>query len=485
VSDAQLLRLISKLAELPDETEWVEFKMNRDEPHEIGEYISALSNSAALSGKARGYVVWGVEDGTHELKGTTFRPAKKKVGNEDLENWLATQLTPRIGFRFREASSEDRRFVVLEIPKATHLPVRFKGEEYVRCGSYKKKLSEHPDKERALWRIFSQEPFEKRLALDGLELADAVRLLDYSRYFDMTSQSQPFDLNGIASRLGQERLIARQDDGTYAVTNLGAILFAKDLGDFEDLSRKALRVVIYRGRDRTETLREQAGVRGYAVGFAGAIQFILDQLPENEVISEALRETVRMYPDIAIRELVANALIHQDFDLSGTGPLVELFDDRLEVSNPGKPLIDTLRFIDEPPRSRNEALAAFMRRLNICEERGSGIDKVVRSVEVFQLPGPDFRVSQDHMVAVLYAHKSLREMDRDDKIRGCYQHAALRCVSNDVMTNSSLRERFGIEQQNYSLASRIIADTVDAGLIRRYDPESKSRKHARYVPFWA
>lgn len=485
MSDAQLLRLISKLAELPDETEWVEFKMNRDEPHEIGEYISALSNSAALSGKARGYVVWGVEDGTHELKGTTFRPAKKKVGNEDLENWLATQLTPRIGFRFREASSEDRRFVVLEIPKATHLPVRFKGEEYVRCGSYKKKLSEHPDKERALWRIFSQEPFEKRLALDGLELADAVRLLDYSRYFDMTSQSQPFDLNGIASRLGQERLIARQDDGTYAVTNLGAILFAKDLGDFEDLSRKALRVVIYRGRDRTETLREQAGVRGYAVGFAGAIQFILDQLPENEVISEALRETVRMYPDIAIRELVANALIHQDFDLSGTGPLVELFDDRLEVSNPGKPLIDTLRFIDEPPRSRNEALAAFMRRLNICEERGSGIDKVVRSVEVFQLPGPDFRVSQDHMVAVLYAHKSLREMDRDDKIRGCYQHAALRCVSNDVMTNSSLRERFGIEQQNYSLASRIIADTVDAGLIRRYDPESKSRKHARYVPFWA
>jgi len=485
MSNAQLLRLISKLAELPDETEWVEFKMNRDEPHEIGEYISALSNSAALSGKARGYVVWGVEDGTHELKGTTFRPAKKKVGNEDLENWLATQLTPRIGFRFREASSEDRRFVVLEIPKATHLPVRFKGEEYVRCGSYKKKLSEHPDKERALWRIFSQEPFEKRLALDGLELADAVRLLDYSRYFDMTSQSQPFDLNGIASRLGQERLIARQDDGTYAVTNLGAILFAKDLGDFEDLSRKALRVVIYRGRDRTETLREQAGVRGYAVGFAGAIQFILDQLPENEVISEALRETVRMYPDIAIRELVANALIHQDFDLSGTGPLVELFDDRLEVSNPGKPLIDTLRFIDEPPRSRNEALAAFMRRLNICEERGSGIDKVVRSVEVFQLPGPDFRVSQDHMVAVLYAHKSLREMDRDDKIRGCYQHAALRCVSNDVMTNSSLRERFGIEQQNYSLASRIIADTVDAGLIRRYDPESKSRKHARYVPFWA
>jgi len=485
MSDAKLLRLISKLAELPAETEWVEFKMNRDDAQDIGEYISALSNSAALAGKTKGYVVWGVDDSTHALRGTTFNPTNQKVGNEDLENWLATQLNPRIGFRFREAFVDGKRFVVLEIPKATHVPVRFRGEEYIRCGSYKKKLAEHPDKERALWSIFSQEPFEKRLALEGLELTDAVRLLDYSRYFDMVGQSQPFDLQAIALRLQQEKLITRQDDGAYAITNLGAILFAKDLGDFEELSRKALRVVIYRGRDRTETLREQPGVRGYAVGFAGAIRFILDQLPENEVISEALREKVLMYPEIAIRELVANALIHQDFNLTGTGPLVELFEDRLEVSNPGKPLIDTLRFIDEPPRSRNEALAAFMRRLNICEERGSGIDKVVSSVEVFQLPGPDFRVSREHMVAILYAHKLLREMDRNDKIRACYQHAALRCVSNDVMTNSSLRERFGIEQQNYSIASRIIADTTEAGLIRRYDPESKSRKHAKYVPFWA
>lgn len=485
MSDSQVLRLIRTLAELPKETEWVEFKMNRDDPQEIGEYISALSNSAALAGKRLGYVVWGLEHESHELQGTTFEPGRKKVGNEDLENWLATQLKPRIGFRFREASAEEKRFVLLEIPRATHVPVRFRGEEYIRCGSYKKKLSEHPDKERALWRVFSEEPFERRLASENLEVSDAVRLLDFSRYFDMTKQSQPFDLRGIAQRLEQEKLLARQDDGAYGVTNLGAVLFAKDLGSFPDLARKALRVVIYRGRDRTQTLREQLGTRGYAVGFSGAIQFILDQLPENEAISEALRQTVRMYPDIAIRELVANALIHQDFDLTGTGPLVELFEDRLEISNPGKSLIDTLRFIDEPPRSRNEALAAFMRRLNICEERGSGIDKVVQSVEVFQLPGPDFRVSESHTLAVLYAHKSLREMDREDKMRACYQHAALRYVSNDVMTNSSLRERFGIDQKNYSIASRIIADTMDAGLIRRFDPESKSRKHARYVPFWA
>jgi len=485
MSKNQLVRLIHKLAALPKETEWVEFKMNREDPQDIGEYISALSNSATLVGKPKGYIIWGIDDSTHELKGTTFDPARKKIGNEDLENWLATQLEPRIGFKLRETFIDEKHFVVLEIPRATHMPIRFKGQEFVRCGSYKKRLAEHPDKEKALWRVFSLEPFERRFAADQLDASDAIRLLDYSRYFDMIGQSQPFDLRGIAQRLVQEKLLARQDDGTFGVTNLGAILFAKDLGSFDGLSRKALRVIIYRGRDRTETLREQPGVRGYAIGFAGAVQFILDQLPENEVISKALRETVRLYPAIAIRELVANALIHQDFDLSGTGPLVELFVDRIEITNPGKPLIDTLRFIDEPPRSRNESLAAFMRRLNICEERGSGIDKVIRSIELFQLPAPDFRVSDTHTVAVLYAHKTLRQMDRQDRVRACYQHAALRFVSNDVMTNSSLRDRFGIEQQNYSMASRIIAETVEEGLIRRFDPDSRSKKHARYVPFWA
>ena len=116
-----------------------------------------------------------------------------------------------------------------------------------------------------------------------------------------------------------------------------------------------------------------------------------------------------MYPEIAVRELVANALIHQDFAISGTGPMVEIFPDRIEITNPGTPLIDTLRFIDEPPRSRNQALASLIRRVNICEERGSGVDKVVFQVELFQLPAPDFQVTATHTKAVLYASRSWRK----------------------------------------------------------------------------
>ncbi|MBW1809341.1 MAG: hypothetical protein JRJ87_14185 [Deltaproteobacteria bacterium] len=154
-------------------------------------------------------------------------------------------------------------------------------------------------------------------------------------------------------------------------------------------------------------------------------------------------------------------------------------------SVPGVPLIDTLRFIDGPPQSRNEALAAFMRRINICEERGSGVDKVIFHAELYQLPAPEFTVAERHTRAVLFAHKKLADMSKSDRIRACYQHACLRHVSNDNMTNASLRGRFSIKGKNYSMASRIIAETIAAGLVRRHDPESKSRKHAKYVPFWA
>lgn len=192
-----------------------------------------------------------------------------------------------------------------------------------------------------------------------------------------------------------------------------------------------------------------------------------------------------MYPEIAVRELVANAIVHQDLSITGTSPTVEIFTDRVEITNPGSPLIEPLRFIDEPPRSRNEDTAALLRRLKICEERGSGIDKVIFNIELFQLPAPEFRVTNNSVVATLFSARKLNEMDRADKIRACYQHACLRYVSREVMTNASFRKRLGIEDQNYATASRIIADAIEAGLVKPRDPENTSRKHASYVPFWA
>jgi predicted HTH transcriptional regulator len=165
--------------------------------------------------------------------------------------------------------------------------------------------------------------------------------------------------------------------------------------------------------------------------------------------------------------------------------MVDIYSDRIEITNYGKPLIDTLRFIDEPPHSRNEALASFMRRLNICEERGSGMKKVIFHVELYQLPAPQFIVTEHHTKVILYAYKRLTEMSQEDKIRACYQHACLCYVSNTQLTNASLRQRFAIDEKNAALASRIIMITLKKGLIKSHNPESGSRKHIKYVPFWA
>ncbi len=482
MSDQELNILLSELRSFPNETEWIEFKVNNG--LELGEYISALSNSACIHDKPYGYMVFGIDDKTHRIIGTNFNPNKKGKGNEDLIPWITRLLKPRIHFEVFTINHTDGNVVLFRIKAMTNTPVAFQGTPYVRVGSYKQKLSENPEKERMIWTKKPIVQFESEIAEDNLDIDHVLKLLDYPSYFDLMNIPLPSNKNGIVEKLISEKLIL-MEGSKYAITNLGAILFAKEIEHFETLERKAVRVIIYDGKNKRKTVKEQTGKKGYAVGFEGLVNYIDDQLPSNEIIDSALRKEVKMYPKLAIRELVANVIIHQDFRETGTGPMVELFSDRIEISNPGKPLINTLRFVDHNPQSRNERLAHFMRRLNICEERGSGIDKVLFECEFFQLPAPKIIEGENYTRIILYSYKTLRQMDKEDKIRACYMHSCLKIVSGEYMTNQTLRERFGIEEKNYSMASRIISETIKSGLVKDYDPDSSSKKHAKYVPFWA
>ena len=485
-----LQTLVESLRSFRGESEWVEFKFNYDNPEEIGEYISALSNSAALWTQPRGYLVWGIDDKSHAVIGTKFQPRKKMVsnqgknGNQELESWLINHLTPGIEIKFHEGLIDEKPVVVFEIQAAFSHPVRFKSLEYIRIGTYKKNLKDYPEKERRLWEIFRSESFEKSTARESLTDDQVLLEIDYAAYFQLTEQPVPDNRSAIIRRLESEGIIKESLRGKYSITNIGVLLFANELSRFGRLGRKALRVIIYRGVNRINTMKEHIFKKGYAAVFKEAVEYINDQLPRSEEIGQALRREVRVYPEIAIRELVANALIHQDFNLTGNGPTVEIFDNRIEITNPGIPLIDTLRFIDEPPQSRNEELAALMRRMNICEERGSGIDKVIFQIELYQLPPPDFRVTDGSTIAVLFQPVNLSEMGRQEKVRACYQHACLQWVSGTQMSNSSLRKRLGIKDSNYPMASRILKDSIGDGLIKPYG-EQNSKKAAKYVPFWA
>jgi ATP-dependent DNA helicase RecG len=483
MNDVDFYRLTHSLLNESRESPWLEFKCNNADPTRIGEYMSAISNAAALHDRDEGYAVWGVENATRNPVGTTFDPNTAKIGGQPLLIHLSSMLVPAVQLGVREGIVNGHRIVVVRVPAASTSPVAYKGDRFIRIGESVTKLQGRPE-ERTLFAKLDKTPFEMRAAITRLSEADVLPLLDYPAYFDLLKVPLPENRAAILEQLAADRLIRSEPDG-WTITNLGALLLAKSLSRFDALARKAIRVVVYKNDDRSEIVKQQAGDKGYAAGFTGLIRWINDQVPQNVHIGEALRTETKMYPEVAVRELVANALIHQDIAIAGTGPLVEIFPHRIEITNPGKPLIDPRRFLDLPPISRNEKLASLMRRMGMCEELGSGIDRVLRLIEVFQLPAPDFAVTDGNTRAMLFAHRSFAQMDKDERVRAAYQHAGLMYVTDKRMTNATLRTRFGLADDEYTKVSAVIRDAQSAGVIVPDDPENKAPRHAKYVPFWA
>jgi ATP-dependent DNA helicase RecG len=481
--EKEIFKIIERLLKLPKECEWVEFKSNHLSEDDIGKYISALSNGSCLQKEPFGYLIFGINDTSHLVEGTSFKPISHKVKGQELENWLLQRLSPRVDIQIFEIIFQDKPISIFQIQAAHGQPTCFSHQDYIRVGSYTRALKEFPEKERKIWANKPKEIFEKGIALEVEDAADIIKLLDTQCYFDLLKIPYPTNREGVIERFIKEKFVKRYQNG-FVITNLGAILFAKDLNSFENIAFKAPRVILYEGKNKLKTLKDQDGILGYALGFDRLIKYINALLPSNEVIGKALRETKLMYPELAIRELVANALVHQDFNERGSTPLIEIFSDRIEISNPGIPLISTDRFIDEY-LSRNELLSSVMRRLGICEKKGSGMDKVVFNIELYQLPAYDVQIQEKHTKVILYSYQKFADMDKKDRVRSCYQHACLKYITNEKMTNTSLRERFQIADENAAMVSRIIKDTYEAGFIKEEDPESKSRKFVKYIPIWA
>lgn len=462
---------LARLMTIPRENENLEFKeaKNQYDLNKFFRYCVAIAN----------------EGGGKLILGITNTLPRKIVGSQAFLNLVDIQrkILNKLHFRVdaEEINHLDGRVLIF------HIPSRPSGTAYQFEGAYLMRSTEDtiPMTEDRLRKIFNEAKPDwlSRVALDKISADEVIRLLDTQSYFDLMKLPYPTNQGGVLERFEKEKLIIRKKE-SWDISNLGAILFAKRLDDFGELLQKAPRVIIYEEKSKLKTRLDKPGIKGYAVGFVGLIDFIIDQSPANKVIEETVRREVKMFPAIAVRELVANALIHQDFNETGSSIMIELYSDRLEVSNPGKPFISTERFIDEY-KSRNEQLADIMRRLGICEEKGSGVDKVVQLAEVFQLPAPDFRVSEHHTTAILYAHKKFADMDRNDRIRACYQHCCLRYVMNERMTNQSLRDRFKLSEKKSESISRIIRETIALNLIKLDDPSVKSLRYRRYVPFWA
>lgn len=479
-----LINLLNELVKLPKETEWVEFKQNYADNDEIGEYISALSNSATYHDRSNAYLIWGVDDKTHEITGTRFNFAQAKEGNEELENWLRHLLSDNANFLVHNFDVDGNQVVMLVIHAAVYKTVRFKNIDYIRVGSYKKKLKDYAALEVKLWKKISNAKFEELYAKHELQYMDALSLLDYPKYFELTLTKMPGNIEMILHYLIEDRIIAKQDNGLYAITNLGALLFANNLSAFPELVRKSMRIIQYKGVNKMNTIREHIHNKGYASGFEELMTYVEGLLPRSEEINGVFRTENTVYPSLALRELIPNALIHQDLSATGTSPTVEIFDNRIEITNPGTPLVATNLFINDAPKSRNEVVASLLRRTYICEERGVGWDRIADQCELFQLPTPKIDVFPDSTRVTMFSHIPFKNIPMDSKKWTCYMHACLKQVAGDSMTNASLRERFGVPDTGKSGISRLIQRCLEDKLIRPVDPNA-APKYMSYVPFWA
>lgn len=477
--DTALQLLAKSLHPVPQELNELDWKSGfSDKSERLAKHIAAFANYPG-----GGYLVFGVDNNglLNALHKTAIDDIVQKLGNIARNN-----LAQPVGVEHAVADIKGNAVLFIKIPEQAEKPVYLRGSDiynsYKRSAGQTVKLSRHEVKQ--LIAISSGLNFEAQTTLPDVEDDEVLKLLDYDSYFTLQDKRLPDTKLSILQTLANEYFIKKSVQN-WDILNLGVVLFAKDLKHFKAIKRNAVRVIVYKETSRINALKEQEGGRGYASGFEGLVNYIMDQLPSNEIIENALRKKTKVYPEKAIREFVANALIHQDFSVTGTGVMIEIFSDRIEITNPGVPLVDTNRFIDTAPKSRNESLASLMRRLNICEERGSGIDRAIEAIELYQVPAPKFIRGEEYTRVIMYAPTPLTRMNNEDRIRACYQHTCLHYVNNEVVNNQSVRKRFNIDKNNVSFASKIIADTIEGGLIKASDPENASKKFASYVPFWA
>lgn len=184
-------KLILELCKLPDETGWVEFKHNNCDPKMIGEDISALANSAIIADRSHAYMIWGVDDATHEVVGTKVRLKQEKKGNQELENWLRYLLSKNADFEFQSVDIEGKHIEIIIVSKSIGVPVSFEKIEYIRVGSYTKKLMEFPSLQAQLWDRLRHEQFEDTYAMIDLQFEDVIRHLNCEAYFESLNMPIP------------------------------------------------------------------------------------------------------------------------------------------------------------------------------------------------------------------------------------------------------------------------------------------------------
>ena len=323
-----------------------------------------------------------------------------------------------VGVEAAELAHPDGRVLVFSIPgRPRGAAYRYRGAYWMRAGESAVIM---PDQQ--LREIFAETQPEwlDAPAKSDLRAEEIFELLNIPEFFALHKTPMPGQAMEALNRLTGRNCIERSGQG-YTIRRLGALLFARQLSDFPELRHKAVRVLVYVDTSKFETRRDWICDKGYAVGFEEIVKYVMEQIPQQEFIRNSIRKKEQLLPEEMVRELLANAMVHQDFSVRGKQLRVDIYSDRIEFSNPGEPLVEPDRFIDSE-NTRNENLIGLMRRMGFCEQRGSGIDQLVLAAEAHRMRAPEFRRDDKQTTVRVHGAQTLSKTGYGDRIRACYQH---------------------------------------------------------------
>ena len=443
----------------------------------LSQHISAFANQ--IGG---GTFAFGVNNDA-----SLFTPSREQA--EDIVSRLGSiarnNLHIPIKLEHASVEYEGEGILFVHVPEQVDKPIYLRGgtiyDSYYRSAGQTHRMS----RQQVHDMIAAKEgiSFEDRAASSGLSADHILTMLDFGEFYKLISKPIPIGAESIAEGMANYGFCKKSETG-WAITNLGAALFARDLRSFPSLEFRYVVVRQYKGANNRDISAETFFYEGYAISLEKIVKYVMSLLEKTEDILHPKRENRYPYPEVSIRELVANMVLHQSFEVYGIALSVEIFTNRIVITNPVTPLIDTNRFIDLPPKSRNDKMAQAMFLFNLCEKRGSGMDRAVEGVEAMRLPAITIEKGEDFTRTRLFPLKKYTEMTKTEKILACYQHACLLFEDGKVLTNQSLRERLSIGKNNAAVASRIIADTITAGFIKPLEGQSASTKFREYVPYY-
>ena len=357
------INIIENILSFSDEHEWFDYKENWFSKDEIGEYISAISNGAALCGKEVGYLVWGIKDKTKEVVGTTIN-FNKEINGEPYKHYLARKLKPSIPFEVKEFEYQKRRIVIVIVPAAKSVKTKYNGIDYIRIGSSKEKLSNFPEYDIKLNNIL----------LNGFPTIVNTAAPDYAQDLSFEKLFIYYGAKGISLRKDtfEKSLKLRTKDKQY---NVMAYILS-------DQNSIPIRVSIFSGEDKTAPLFSVKEFGNNCImysmdkilGYGDAINII--QADERGRISE--RKDVPLFDYEAFHEAVLNAFIHNKW-LTLNGPAISIFTNRIEILSHGGLAIDQdeTGFYNGSSLPVNEILANIFLQLRISERSGRGVPKIV------------------------------------------------------------------------------------------------------------